>query len=106
MYYRAMRTREKPTIRKNQLLDAAITLASRVGYGRITRDGVALEAKVSFSLVTRYFSTIAQLKRAVMRAAINRGVTEIVAQGLGMQDPAALKAPEAIRKKALEFMTS
>ena len=55
---------------------------------------------MSVGLVTKYFNTMKQLKRAVMRAAIKRKIPEIVALGLIVEDKYALKAPIMLRAKA------
>lgn len=87
--------------RKIQILNAAVALATTDGYANITRTDVAELAGVSTGLVNKYYSTIPQLKRAVMRAAIQREVLSIVAQGLTAKDPQALKAPDELKQRAV-----
>jgi AcrR family transcriptional regulator len=91
-------------IRRTQIIDAAIRLAIKQGYQHVTRNAVAEEAGVSYGLVSTYFSTMTQLKRALMRAAIAQEVIEIIAQGLGAKDADALKAPEKLKQKAVQLM--
>ena len=91
-----------PAKRKQQILDAAVDRARDHGYMSITRSEVATAAGVSTGLVNKYYSTFPQLKRAVMRAAIQREILEIIAQGLTAKDPQAFKAPDELKKRAVD----
>jgi len=95
-----------PHERKEAILSAAIELATVKGYQQITRDGIAEQAGVSMGLVTRYFSTMNQLRRDVMRHAIKREILSIVADGMACRDPHAMKAPEELRRRAFEHACS
>lgn len=99
-----MRKRLKPAHRRRQILDAALALAERQHYATMTRDGVAEAAGVSMGLVTRYFSTMPQLRRAVMRAAVADGNVAVVGQGLAHRDPQALKADATLRAAAARHL--
>jgi len=90
-----------PKERKKQIFEAALKLAKTKGYNDITRDEIAAEAGVSMGLVSRYHKTMPQLRRSIMRAAIARGIPEIVLQGIACKDKAALNAPVALRRRAL-----
>lgn len=100
------RTRLKPEDRKAAILEAAIAEAQEVGYMAFTRDGVRLRAGVSAGLLNARHGTMAQLRRAVMRAAVERRLVDLVAQGIGARDPQALKAPEDLRQQALDRLTT
>jgi AcrR family transcriptional regulator len=99
-----MRIRKHKKIRKEMILCTAIEMSLKVGYQHLIRDKVAKKAGISGALVNKYFGTIETLKKEVLRVAIEKGIIEIVAQGLGMRDPDALKAPEEIKQKAFSFM--
>ena len=105
-----MTTQKPQKERRAQILDAALSLAAADGYTRLTRDRVARLAAISPALVSRRWSTMAQLKRAVMREAIRQagaivapshGVLSIIAQGIALGDPEARRAPEAVQTAAL-----
>jgi len=96
--------RASPKLRKRQILDAAITVSVKHGYQHITREHVAKCAGISEGLVTRYFNTMVQLRRDVMRAAIRDGKYKIVAQGLAANDKQARKAPDELKAEALTYL--
>ena len=98
------RQRLHPTVRKEQILDAALTLSQSDGYQTITRQSVATLAGCSEGLVSRYFSTMPQLRRAVMSAAIAQANLSVLAQGIAMKDAKALRAPEELRRQAVQLM--
>lgn len=96
-----MSNRLEPKQRSAQILDAAIEVAVKHGYQNIQRKTVADAAGVAESLVSKYFGTMPDLKRDVMRAAIRTRCLAVIAQGLAMKDRHALKAPEELRQQAL-----
>jgi len=96
-----LKKRANPTLRKESILSAAVLLAAKHGYLRVTRDQIAEAAGVSGGLVTRYFGTIAQLRRDIMRKAVSSGQLTVLAQGLAADDPHAKKAPAEMIQKAL-----
>jgi len=81
-------------------MTAALAVAERDGYMRMTRDAIAAEADCSPGLVSAYLGTMPAMRRAIMRAAVTRKVLPVVAQGLAMRDKHAMDAPEAVRAAA------
>jgi AcrR family transcriptional regulator len=107
-----MTTRLAPADRKQQILEEALRQAAKVGYQNIRREAVAAALEVSPALVSTYFSTMTQLKRDVMRAAVIAAGDEemnrlrwpawrVLAQGLAAKDRRAMKAPESVKACAL-----
>lgn len=94
------KARANPELRKGSILDAAVQLAKKQGYSNISRQQIAELAGVSTGLVTKYFGTMPQMRRAIMRSAITRGIPEIVAQGMAAGDRQAGKAPEELKAAA------
>ncbi len=90
-----------PEQRKNIILTAGIKLSIRIGYNVITRDEVARWAKISSPLISRYFPRMKHLRFAVMNAAIEREVVEVIAQGIILADPQTMKISEATKQKVL-----
>jgi AcrR family transcriptional regulator len=101
-----MATRLQPTARKSALLDAALVVAQRDGYDHMTREAIAAQYQVSPGLVSHHLGTMPQLRRAVMRAAVARGVLGIIARGLSLKDPQALRAPDDLKRKAAKLIAS
>ena len=95
-----------PKRRRELILLAAVNVAREHGLGAMTRAAVAAEANVSDGLVTNYFNTMKQLHRAVMRYAVQHEVLEVIGQGVVGRDAQAMKAPEHIRKAAVEALAS
>jgi AcrR family transcriptional regulator len=85
---RARRT--APEVRKEHLLEAAIQLSKEIGYNRITRDAIAEIAGTSSTCIAKYWPRMAAIRNAVVEAAIERGILEIIAQGLALNHPRAL----------------
>lgn len=104
--YPVHKTRANPALRKDHILSAAVAMAKEVGYCKLTRDSVAEAAGVSMGLVTRYFGTMPQLRRDVIRYAIRHGIPEIIAQGLVNRDDHATKAPDELKARAKAFLTA
>jgi AcrR family transcriptional regulator len=98
----ADKKRLPPEERRENILAAALDLSRRHGYTTVTREGIAEAAGCAPGLVSRYFGTMQQLRRAVMRAAVHQEVLEIVGQGLTGNDPHALKASEELKRRAME----
>lgn len=86
--------------RKQAVLDAAIKAAETVGFAKMRTKDIAEIAECGHGTVTLYWSTIGQLRRAVMRAAIKQRILKIVACGLAIDDPVAQKAPDELKKAA------
>lgn len=98
--------RKSPEARKEELLLAAIEVSKEKGYRHIVRSEVAERAGVSTGLIQYYFGSIADLRSQIMHAAVDRGVPEIVFQGLAVSDTIALNAPIELRAAALKLHVS
>lgn len=86
--------------RDERILEAAIELAKKDGYQWITRERVAAQAGVSPGTINTAYGTMPALKRAVLSAAVDRGIWEIVAQGLADRHQIVMDAPPEIRSNA------
>ena len=95
------KSRVDPELRRAHILNTAVDMAKVDGYQRITRDGLAKKANVSSGLVTRYFNTMSQLRRSIVRASVQREVLEIIAQAVLSNDPHVSKASTELKKRAL-----
>jgi len=95
-----------PTARKAAILEAAILAAQANSFSGMRMQHVYTLAECSNALVVSYYGTMPQLRRAVMRAAIKREILPIIANGVAMRDPNALKADMALQKKAMATLTA
>lgn len=87
-----------------KVLAAAVECAREEGYQWITREMVAKRAGVSKGSVNTAFGTVKDLKRAVLKHAVENGITEIVAQGLADMHPIAKAAPAELKTKAANLL--
>lgn len=95
-----------PKVRKEEILVAAVEVAQLVGLSNMRRDAVAERAGVANGLVSRYFSTMLQLRHAVVRYAVQKQILSIIAQGLAAGEAEARKAPEDLKRKALASLSA
>ena len=100
-----MKRRLNPDDRKNEILQAALNVAEAVGCKQLTRIQVARKARCAESLVSSYFGTMTQFKRAIMRAAIKTERLKIIAYGIVEKDKHALKASPDLRQRALSSLS-
>lgn len=87
--------------RDERILNAAIELAEADSFQWITREAVAERAGVSPATVSNAFGTVADLKRAVLSAAIERRLLPIIAEGWGARHPIIMDAPKELLREAL-----
>jgi AcrR family transcriptional regulator len=99
-------SRQSPADRQASILDASLRMARLHGYQNVTRADIAVAAKCSEALVSSYFGTMVQVRRAVMRAAIKTHDLQILAQGLAARDPHAMRAPEDLRLAAVKSLVA
>ena len=98
-------TKMHPADRIAQILQAALVVASKVGYARLTREDIAKRADVPASLISYHLGTMPALRRKIMREAIRTECLPVVAQGLAIRDRFALKAPAELRARAVASLS-
>jgi AcrR family transcriptional regulator len=86
--------------RHDEIMAAALRIACDVGYTHVTREDIALAAGCSPALVSEFFGTLVSLRRSIQRAAVANHVLPVIAQGLALRDPHALRAPAELRAVA------
>jgi AcrR family transcriptional regulator len=92
--------------KSDRIVEAAIQLAVERGYLNVSRDEITTRAGVSCGLVNYYFATVEGLWYVVMDEAIKREIPSIIADGLSAGNLVALGAPEALKNKAVRYLTS
>lgn len=79
-------TRTSATLRRRQVLGCAVELSKQVGYARFTRDQLAEAVGTTVGNLARSY-TMAELREAVVRYAVEHDVPEIVEQARANGDP-------------------
>jgi AcrR family transcriptional regulator len=100
-----VRSRQSADTRKGNILAAALIVAERDGFHKMTRKAIATEAYVSEPLVNKYLGTLPNLRRTVMRMAIKHEVLAVIAQGIATGNAYATGAPEELKARALASLT-
>lgn len=98
--------RMTPTDRKAAILDAAVAAAKKHGFANLRLVHIAEHAECSNALVVSHYGTMAQMRRAVMRAAVKQEILAIIAEGLATHDPVARKASSELQNKALATLAA
>jgi AcrR family transcriptional regulator len=87
--------------REQQILDAGLRLSREFSYLSVTRQQIADEIGSSRSLISVYFKSVKDLRIAIITEAIKQQDLIVIAQGIVARDSRALRAPEALRRKAM-----
>jgi AcrR family transcriptional regulator len=100
-------TRMRNGLRADQIVDEAIALVDATGqhYTSLSRDAIAARCGVTGTAVQYHFPTMAQLRRAIMRAAVKQDALLVIAQGLVEGNPQALKAGPRVKAAAMKKVT-
>lgn len=99
-------TRLRPAMRKKQIVEEAIKLAEQGDYKEVSARVIAQAVGITAPSVLHHFSTMTQLRRAVMREAARIGNVTVVAQGLRDGNEHAAKASEAVLAEAGQLVES
>lgn len=95
--------RYKPEVRKDLVITAALDLAERGHFLKLTRAAIAQAAGVTGSAIQYHFHTMDQLRGDVMRAAIKQERIAVVAQGMTCGERHAAKVPAKLRAKVMAW---
>jgi AcrR family transcriptional regulator len=96
--------RMNPLARKQKILEAAISLAIVSGYRNITRKDVAIASDSAQGLVSRYFKTVANLKKEVVREALEREIMPILVENLLDRPIARINLPLELKDKVIHYL--
>lgn len=95
------KTHTTKELRMELILDKALQISERDGFSRLSRAVVAEECGVHDSLIPYHFGTMVNFKRDIMRHAIRKENLNVIAQGLALRDPHAMKAPQELKDRAI-----
>jgi len=96
------RRRFKPEVRKEEILAAALKLATQGHYLNVTMLQIAAAVKVSGPSIHYHFSTLAQLRCDLMRAAVKQEILPVIAQGLVGNDPRTARISDELKRRVVE----
>lgn len=102
---RNRRPRTDPSERNEQILEAALAEAQTHGYQWITRDGIAERMGCAAGTVSQYGGML-EIKRAVVRLAVEREVLSIIAEAIASGSPAVAHASEDLRRRAMRSVVA
>lgn len=91
---------------KDTIVKAATHMAIKCGYDKLTRAAIAAELDIFPSSVSFHCKSMANLRDLVVADAIERGIAVVVGQALAHKHPLALKAPEALRRRAAKLLAA
>lgn len=89
---------------KDDVLAAALVVAQRVGYKRMTREEIAAHAGCSAGQVSNLLGTMVQLRRAVVRAALHQVQLDVIAQAIAARDAQVKSIAPSLKRRALESL--
>lgn len=103
-----------PTVRaprpnaKTKILNAAVSVAVRTGLRRFSRVEVAKEAEVAEATVSYHFGNMDELRREIVKKAIEREFVSILADARADRDSAALYQgmPKKLKLKVAAYIRS
>ena len=89
--------------RKEQLLDAALHVATLEGYRKLTRNMVAAHAKVSSGLIQFHFHSMDKFKASIIKWAVELECLPVLVQVMGDPKDRPFLTP-LLKDKVLEYM--
>lgn len=93
------------TFKKREvLLSKVYDLAQEQGFDALTRDAIAEHCNCAIGTINYHFHTMAKLRNAVMRKAVEMENLEIMACGIAQRNKVVLAAPVELKKKAAELL--
>lgn len=97
---------DKVDNRNRSVLEAALAIAKERGFAALTRDGVAERAGVAAGSVNNAYGDMDGLRDAVMAAAVDGEHLAVIGEGLAIRHPAAQRAPDDVKRRALATLAA
>lgn len=85
---------------KDKILDAAMKIATRIGYKNVTRDGLAEHMGVASGTITFHIGNMRKLRREMIEKSIQDENVKIFTEALVDAHPLALAAPQHLKNRA------
>jgi len=90
--------------RKEQILEAAVVVARKVGYVALTRKQIADAACISQALVSRYFGTMENVKDETVKRAIAKSDLKIISEAVVHRHAGARKYAQKEKAKLRAYL--
>ncbi len=91
---------------KLKILTHALRLAARHGLDHVSRNDIAVSAEVATGSVSYHFENMRKLRAAIVAKAIEDENLIVIGQALVARHPLALKASDALKKRAAAALTA
>ncbi len=90
--------------RKAEILQHATRLSRAKHYRGVTREAVARSAGISEGIISHHFGTMAKLKDAVVKQAVEVKDLKIIAQAIVEKHRLVARIPRTLRQDALNTL--
>jgi len=86
--------------RRDEVMGAALQLSIMHGYTKVTRDMVAKAVGLTPQAIQHHIGTMENLRRDVMRKAVQDECLAVIAQGMANKDKHAMRADDGLKAQA------
>lgn len=98
--------RMNPLARKEQILNTAINLSLENGYRQLTRRSIANRMQCASALINHYFNGIEELKKIVLKTAIEQEIIPIIADNYIGWGRETAELPQHLKEKVIRYLTN
>jgi len=91
-----------PAARYDELLNHGVNISKTKGYDKVTREEIAKQARCTGALIHHYFKTMGNLRKQIIKKAIEIECVEIILQALAQKDIKCI--PEHLRDKVMTHL--
>ena len=98
------KTRESTEKKRHIIVSEGLEFTIKHGYDNLTREAFCEHIGIAAGSINYHFGDMAGFRRAIMRKAIAKRIVEVVADGISAKCEVARKAPESLKKLAIEHM--
>lgn len=97
--------RMPPKKRQTEMIQTALELAEKIGFGNLTRENIGHACGLVPSMVNARFGTMTEMRRTIIRAAIKNETLPVIAYLIATNHPAAKNIPSDLKFRALAHLT-
>lgn len=91
---------------KEKLIRAGLALARKQGYRLVSRDEIALTAKVAHGLITFHFRDMDGMRAAIVERAIKNECWPVMAEALVARHPGMRKLDREVHDRLIGYIAS